>query len=94
MKETFKAALTGERNSELKDMLSYMISISKSIENINGKVVMHVDLMGFDIPTALGLATWDRNENCTALITHDLRSFSVYDLGTLIYKIRNEGETK
>jgi|GEM_PF-4658519 len=87
-KETLKSALTGNKNATVKNGLRYLIEVSSSIENIDGKIHMAVDLMEFDKPVALGIAAWDNYENCNALVTHDLRSFKVWDLGALISKIR------
>ena len=87
-KETLKSALTGNKNATVKDGLRYLIEVSSSIENINGKIHMMTNLMEFDKPTALGIAAWDNNENCNALVTHNLRSFKVWDLSALITKIR------
>ena len=87
-KDIFKNALTGSRNLKLKEMLSYMIDISDSIENIDGKIIMNVSLMSFDESTGIGIAAWDNNENCNALVTHDLRQFKVFDLSGLIQKMR------
>jgi len=87
-KETLKSALTGSKNSIVKEGLRYLIDVSSSIENIDGKINMEVDLMEFDKPIALGIAAWDNYENCNALVTHDLKSFRVQDLGALISKVR------
>ena len=87
-KETLKAALTGSRNGTVRENLIYLIDVSSSIKNIDGKIHMVVNLMEFDKPYALGIATWDNYENCNALVTHDLKSFKAWDLGALISKIR------
>ena len=87
-KETLKSALTGNKNATVKNGLRYLIEVSSSIENIDGKIHMVVDLMEFDKSTALGIAAWDNYENCNALVTHDLRSFKSWDLGALITKAR------
>ena len=87
-KEILKAALTGSKNATVKKGLCYFINIASGIENIDGKINMEVDLMEFDKPIALGIAAWDNYENCNALVTHDLKSFRVQDLGALISKVR------
>ena len=87
-KETLKSALTGSKDSIVKEGLRYLIDVSSSIENIDGKINMEVDLMEFDKPVALGVEAWDNYENCSALVTHDLKSFRVWDLGALILKVR------
>ena len=87
-KEILKAALTGSKNATVKKGLCYFINIASGIENIDGKIHMVVDLMEFDKSTALGIAAWDNYENCNALVTHDLKSFRVQDLGALISKVR------
>ena len=90
-KATFIKALTGERNENLKTILSELIESSEVIENIDGKISMFTKLWTQDsMNKAFGLANWDQYENCNALITHDLNTFEVWDLGGLISKLRLE----
>ena len=82
--EILQAALIGgERNHEIKKYISYFIDICSVLENRGGKIYLYATLMSFDCPAALGLQAWDGNEHCSALVTHDLHSFTVHDLGAL-----------
>ena len=87
-KEALKSALVGGRNLEIKKILSYMIDVSSSIENIDGNITMIVNLMACDKSDALGLAAWDNNENCNATVTHDISRLDIFNLGDLITKAR------
>lgn len=63
--------------------------IAGEIESINGKVHLTVRNMTYELQCyALGVTSLDHNEHCSALVTHDLNSFTCNDLGEVISNIR------
>jgi hypothetical protein len=89
-KQVFISALTGYRNSKLKSFLANMINQAQNIQAYNGKIELYTQVSYESKNEAFALATWDQNEFCSALITHDLHSFSCKNLGSMIQKLRTE----
>lgn len=88
-KQAFLSALVGGRNETMKATLGRLLERSDNLRlQDDGRWCFWAGLAESDKGPALAVANFDRFAHCNALITHDLHSFTCWDVAGLIETLR------
>lgn len=79
----------GQRNMNLREAFAELLEQAVlRRDEATGKWECWSELGAWSANMARGLEAWDHSRHCTALTTHDLRSFHCWDVTGLIEELR------